>query len=134
MAKAELTSFQLLEDFAQSTTLEALESTLTKAEDFRDKPGSFVASKEKEERDREVRAKQSYEIDCRRKYEQRMARKAERLGVTVSEVMKASAVPGGTLSFSNDPSWLTEKGDVQEEAETSKGKGKSKGQRSRGSS
>ena len=112
MAKAELTAFQMLEDFKQAQSLEEVHQLLTKAEEFRDAPGSFQASKEKEEKDRELRKQQAYELECRRKFEQRMARKAARLKVPLAEVMKGSAVPGGSLSFNSEPSWLTEKGDM----------------------
>lgn len=57
----------------------------------------------------------AYELECRRKYEQRMARKAARLQLPLAEVMKGSQVPGGSLHFNNEPSWLTEKGDMTEE-------------------
>ena len=57
----------------------------------------------------------AYELECRRKYEQRMARKAARLQQPLAEVMKGSQVPGGSLHFNNEPSWLTEKGDMTEE-------------------
>ena len=56
----------------------------------------------------------AYELECRRKYEQRMARKAARLQLPLAEVMKGSQVPGGSLHFNNEPSWLTEKGDMTE--------------------
>ena len=95
---------------------------LSKAEGYRDAPGTFQASKEKEEEDRQLRAQQAYEMDCRRKYEQRMARKAARLGVSLQEVMKGSSVPGGSLHFNNEPSWLTEKGDVADPVDKKAGK------------
>ena len=44
-----------------------------------------------------------------------MARKAARLQLPLAEVMKGSQVPGGSLHFNNEPSWLTEKGDMTEE-------------------
>ncbi len=72
----------------------------------------------------------AYELECRRKYEQRMARKAARLQLPLAEVMKGSQVPGGSLHFNNEPSWLTEKGDMTEEMgpeETSDGKKQKKG-------
>ncbi|CAE7816469.1 DUS1L [Symbiodinium sp. CCMP2592] len=109
MAKAELTEFQLLEDFKSSKSFQEMCELLSKAEAFKRAPGSFRASKEKEQRDRELRAQQAYEVECRRKYEQRMARKAARLGLPLEEVMRASAVPGGVLHFNGEPSWLTEK-------------------------
>ena len=43
-----------------------------------------------------------------------MARKAARLQLPLAEVMKGSQVPGGSLHFNNEPSWLTEKGDMTE--------------------
>eukprot|EP00439_Symbiodinium_sp_Y106_P021404 s1809_g2.t1 len=91
MAKAELTEFQLLEDFKSSKSFQEMCELLSKAEAFKRSPGSFRASKEKEQRDRELRAQQAYEVECRRKYEQRMARKAARLGLPLEEVMRASA-------------------------------------------
>lgn len=111
MAKAELTEFQLLEDFKSSKSFQEMCGLLSKAEAFKRSPGSFKASKEKERRDRELRAQQAYEVECRRKYEQRMARKAARLGLPLEEVMRASAVPGGVLHFNGEPSWLAEKGE-----------------------
>ena len=48
MAKTELTAFQLLEDFKAATSLDEVHRLLSKAEGFRDAPGSFQASKEKE--------------------------------------------------------------------------------------
>lgn len=120
MAKAELTTFQLLEDFKAAKSLDEVHDLLTKAEGFRDAPGSFQSSKEKEQKDRELRKQQSYELDCRRKYEQRMARKAARLQVPLAEVMKGSAVPGGSLHFNNEPSWLTEKGDMTDAVDSKK--------------
>ncbi|CAE7277969.1 Dus1l [Symbiodinium pilosum] len=99
MAKAELTEFQLLEDFKSAKSLEEMCGFLSKAEDFKRAPGSFKVSKEKEQRDRELRAQQEYERECRRKYEQRMARKAARLGLPLDEVMKASSVPGALLAM-----------------------------------
>ena len=120
MAKSELTAFQLLEDFKAASSLKEVHQLLSKAESYRDAPGSFQASKEKEQKDRQLRAQHTYEMDCRRKYEQRMARKAARLGVSLQEVMKGSAVPGGALQFNNEPSWLTEKGDVEDPIATGK--------------
>ncbi|CAE7556591.1 DUS1L [Symbiodinium microadriaticum] len=111
MAKAELTEFQLLEDFKSSKSFQVRPADISAAEAFKRSPGSFKASKEKERRDRELRAQQAYEVECRRKYEQRMARKAARLGLPLEEVMRASAVPGGVLHFNGEPSWLAEKGE-----------------------
>lgn len=120
MAKTELTAFQLLEDFKAATSLDEVHRLLSKAEGFRDAPGSFQASKEKEHQDRELRKQQAYELECRRKYEQRMARKAARLGVPLAEVMKGSAVPGGSMHFNSEPSWLTEKGDMTDPVDSKK--------------
>lgn len=122
MAKSELTTYQLLEDFKAASSLSEVQRMLSKAEGYRDAPGTFQASKEKEEEDRQLRAQQAYEMDCRRKYEQRMARKAARLGVSLQEVMKGSSVPGGSLHFNNEPSWLTEKGDVADPVDKKAGK------------
>lgn len=117
MAKPELSAFQLLEDFVSSKSLEELEQVLSKAEKFQKNPKSFKVDEDKEQRARELRAQQAYESECRRKYEQRMARKAQRLRTSLAEVLKASAVPGGTLSFGAEPSWLLEKGDTVTDAQ-----------------
>ncbi|CAJ1401783.1 unnamed protein product [Effrenium voratum] len=127
MAKAELTAFQMLEDFKAASSLEEVKKMLSKAEGFRDRPESFQVSKEQEQRDREARAQQAYELECRRKYEERMARKAARLGMSVKEIMKPSSVPGGSMEFNSEPSWLLEKGDERPDSEGKGAKGKGKG-------
>mmetsp|Transcript_10926 Transcript_10926/g.27519 ORF Transcript_10926/g.27519 Transcript_10926/m.27519 type:complete len:542 (-) Transcript_10926:63-1688(-) len=108
MAKRELTEYQLLEDFVKCTSQAEVEKMLTEAEGYRDNPGSFKFSEEKAKKAREEREKKIYEEECRKKFEARMARKAARMGVAVSELLKPTAVPGGKLHFNSEPTWLQE--------------------------
>jgi len=110
MAKIELTKYQLLDDWkAQARRLEDAEKLLSEAEGYRDSPGSFVYDEEKARKLKELQAKQAYEADCRKKFEERMKRKADKTGVPLSKLLKATQVPGGKLmGVQQDPSWLQE--------------------------
>merc|ERR1712086_660744 len=110
MAKPELTKYQLLEELMSSSQLLLAEAVLGKAEAFRDKPDAgFKFDEERARRERELAEQRKYEETCRKKYEARMAKKAKRTKKPLSEVMRATQVPGGVLHFDADPSWILEK-------------------------
>jgi len=109
MAKAELTNYQLLEEFSALKSVEDGEALLCKAEGYRDNPGSFQVDDTKAQKERELKAQTAYEGQCRKKYEARMARKAKSAGRPLSEFLKASSTPGGILTFTAGPSWLLER-------------------------
>eukprot|EP00929_Paragymnodinium_shiwhaense_P119528 TRINITY_DN9143_c0_g1_i2.p1 TRINITY_DN9143_c0_g1~~TRINITY_DN9143_c0_g1_i2.p1 ORF type:complete len:126 (-),score=45.17 TRINITY_DN9143_c0_g1_i2:296-673(-) len=109
MAKVELTKYQLLDEFKAAPTLQAAEKVLSEAESYRDNPSSFVYDEEKARKAKEAQAKAAYEADCRKKFEDRMKRKAAKTGIQLSQLMKATQVPGGKLMGAQDPSWLQEK-------------------------
>lgn len=108
MAKAELTKYQLLDDFKAVSDLASMELLLAQAEGFRDHPETFKVDDEKLQRQREAVAKAVYEEDCRNKFEERMKRKAKKQGRPLSDLLRPSQVPGGQLKGGPDPSWLQE--------------------------
>ncbi|CAK0820731.1 unnamed protein product [Prorocentrum cordatum] len=108
MAKSELTQYQLLDEFKASSDLGAAQKVLALAEGYRDRPGTFVYDEDKARRARELLEKRAYEEACRRKYEQRMERKANKMGVPLASLLKPTKVPGGQLKGAPDPSWLQE--------------------------
>merc|ERR1711957_465203 len=98
----------MLEEFISLKELESVEALLAKAVGFRGNPDTFRHDAQKDRKEREMRAQKEYEESCRKKYEERMGRKARREGTSVKTVMKATAVPGGILTFGEAPSWLLE--------------------------
>jgi len=128
MAKAELARFQLLEEFTASPCLEAAEAVLARAESYQAQPQSFVLDEGRARRERELGAQKAYELECRKKYEARIARKAKQSGRPLSELLRPSAVPGGLLSFGAEPSWLLERdGEATEGQSRPRGRGRGRG-------
>lgn len=109
MAKVELAQYQLLEEFSALKSVEEVEALLAKAEGHRDGPGPFKVDEGRSQKERELKAQRAYEEECRKKYESRMSRKAQRLGKQLTALLKPTACPGGLLSFSAEPSWLLER-------------------------
>lgn len=123
MAKAELTKYQLLEEFVGAQSLDAVEEILKRAIGYRDSPDGFAIDPQKAQKEKELREQRAYEQQCRKKFEERMARKAARTGQQLSDLLKATACPGGLLEFDDRPSWLLERDDNTTPSDSFAGEG-----------
>jgi hypothetical protein len=82
MCKELLERYQLMEECIASTTLDDVESVLSKFEQYIQYPSTFHYDREKAARDMEALAAKRREEGKRRAYEERMTRKAKREGLS----------------------------------------------------
>ena len=80
MIKTELTSYQLLEDCLRCTTLSQIRDILVKLQGYQKDPSTFLFDVEKAKEEKEALAKKKHEEGKRKRYEERMIRKAKREG------------------------------------------------------
>jgi tRNA-dihydrouridine synthase len=80
MIKAELVQYQLLEDCLRCTSLSELRNVLNKLQGYRKDPSTFLFDVKKANEQKEALAKKKHEEGKRKRYEERMIRKAKREG------------------------------------------------------
>ena len=81
MCKDLLEKYQLMEECVASTTIDQIESVLTKCEGYINHPESFRYDQEKAARENDAMKKKREEEGKRKRYEGRMLRKAKREGL-----------------------------------------------------
>lgn len=82
MCKEVLEQYQLMEECIASTSVNEVESVLTKCERYIQHPNTFHYDREKAEREKEALAAKRREEGKRKAYEERMTRKAKREGLS----------------------------------------------------
>ena len=81
MCKTELSNYQLLNDCLASKTPNEVRDVICKAVQYRDNPRSYKYDPEKEVRAKQAAAKKKFEEGKRKRFEERMIRKAKREGL-----------------------------------------------------
>lgn len=107
MCKPEFTGFQLMSELeAEGQNIAGVRSIVERALGYV-KRGDYVFDHAKAKREDEARAWQKYQLECRKKFEARAARKARREGRDPGYYLRPTSVPGGEV-LGQDPSWLAE--------------------------
>jgi tRNA-dihydrouridine synthase 1 len=82
MLRDELTKYQLMDDCVAAPTLEDVQQIVDKVQSYQRDPSSFLYDEEKAIREKEALAKKKHEEGKRKRFEDRMIRKAKREGKT----------------------------------------------------
>lgn len=93
--KAELTTYQRMEECLACATVDDVERVVSEIRCYQESPGSFQYDLEKEKKEKEALERKRIEEGKRKKYEERMMRKAKREGKADLEyyLRKGTAVP-----------------------------------------
>ena len=81
MCKVELNNYQLLEDCLSSKTAQDVRDVICKAIEYRDNPETFEYDPDKEAKAKQLAARKKFEEGKRKRFEERMIRKAKREGL-----------------------------------------------------
>lgn len=82
MLRDELTKYQLMDECVAAPTLEDVQRIVNQVQSYQRNPSSFQYDKEKAIREKEALAKKKHEEGKRKRFEERMIRKAKREGKT----------------------------------------------------
>lgn len=91
MLKSELTKYQLLDDVVSATSASEIEGIVGKLRKYIDKPSLFVYDSEKARREKLELEKKKHEEGKRKRYEDRMRRKAKREGKPLDHYLNIGA-------------------------------------------